>query len=225
MAKLETIASKRPRSGSGLSRLCSTICTLSSPAKRSHAALSIVGEKSRATPSESGRSIRSKPRSRPSPVRRSRIRLIPLGTNSSNTPSPSVRCGIRSARARYFKACSAVAYSLRLGTLAIAKIRIELDQRLTFCPSGTSTITFHQAQTFQRQERFDCGDFGQSFGHQLCIATSRDDGQSRGLELFLQLRNQFADQPTITVQSSDQHRLFSAFADDRFRFANADLWQ
>jgi hypothetical protein len=37
--------------------------------------------------------------------------------NSSKTASPSVRCGMRSARAKYLSACSAVEYSLRSGVL------------------------------------------------------------------------------------------------------------
>jgi hypothetical protein len=65
------------------------------------AAFNIVGEKSRATPNASGRSIRNRANRRPSPVPRSRILPAFRGTNSSTTASPSVRCGIRSARPRF----------------------------------------------------------------------------------------------------------------------------
>ncbi|CAA9437008.1 MAG: hypothetical protein AVDCRST_MAG80-990, partial [uncultured Rubrobacteraceae bacterium] len=55
IAKQETTASKRPpKSGSGSPRSCSTTCTELSPAKRSRAFSSIIGEKSSATPAHPG---------------------------------------------------------------------------------------------------------------------------------------------------------------------------
>src|SRR5262245_25529649 len=124
MAKLDTIASKRPKSGSGSLRLCSTTRTLRSPWNRWRAAASIGGEKSSATASASGRSIRSSASNRPSPVPRSRIRRASRGTRSSTTASPSVRCGTWSARAKYFNACSAVAYSLRIAPRVMARCSV-----------------------------------------------------------------------------------------------------
>src|ERR1043166_5132266 len=73
----------------------------------------MVGEKSRATPLDEGRSMRGRARRRPSPVPKSKIRRASRDTNVRSAASPSVRRGMRSALARYFSACSAVEYSLR----------------------------------------------------------------------------------------------------------------
>jgi hypothetical protein len=101
MAIDETTASKRPSSGSGAVRSCSTSSMRSSSAKRSRAASSMSSEKSRPTPSISRRPVRRRASRRPSPVPGSRTRRASRGTCSSRTLSPSARRGYSSARPRH----------------------------------------------------------------------------------------------------------------------------